>query len=152
MCVALDSAVVLPRNLNPPGSVLATMAVLFFSIEAESIMQWRFLSDDRGSFIRMQFVLSALITTFDEPNVGFPITQGTSSALMGNLSRYSLGGSITMVWLILLLLLLLLLLSKLMILIRVIIVIEVIEADAINTYYCIIEAYAIDSVRIRCLC
>jgi hypothetical protein len=57
------------------------IAVLFASIEDESIMQWSFPSADRGSFMRMQFVLSAVITTFDETNVGFPITRGTSSAL-----------------------------------------------------------------------
>jgi hypothetical protein len=65
MCVALDSAAVFPIKFNSPGSLLATIAVLFASIEAESIMQWSFPSDDWESFIRMQFVLSALITTFD---------------------------------------------------------------------------------------
>jgi hypothetical protein len=83
MCIALVSDVVLPRNFNSPGSLLATIAVLFASIEDESIMQWSFPSADRESFMRMQFVLSALITTFDETNVGFPITRGTSSALTG---------------------------------------------------------------------
>jgi hypothetical protein len=74
MCIALVSAVVLPLNFNSPGSLLATIAVLFAYIDDESIMQWSFPSADREPFMRMQFILSALVTTFDETNVGFPIT------------------------------------------------------------------------------
>jgi hypothetical protein len=74
MCIAFVSDVVLPRNFNSPGSLLATIAVLFASIEDKSIMQWSYPSADRESFMRMQFVLSPLITTFDETNVGLPIT------------------------------------------------------------------------------
>jgi hypothetical protein len=60
-------------------------------------MQWSFPSDDLVSFMLMQFVLRAVITTFAETNVGFPTTRGTSSALMGNHSLRHFSGDSTVI-------------------------------------------------------
>jgi hypothetical protein len=55
--------------LRVPGSVLADIAVLFASIDAESIMQWSFPIFDLVSFMLTQFVLSAVITLFADTNI-----------------------------------------------------------------------------------
>ena len=90
-CIKPSDWLVVPLLLiQHIGSVLAEILASMLDV---SIMQWSFPKFDLSSSIAMQFVLSAVMTTFDDMNVGSPTTGGTSSALIGKCSRYSSGVS-----------------------------------------------------------